>query len=339
MSRMIEINKRKIIRLHRKGYLYREIAEMLGGVPIGTLGVYISELSQAGILKWRQRGPHPPAIKVKKPKKRVDTYDWDNERVRTVVSMIRTGGTLKEIGEVLGITRERIRQVLEKIIERHRRKKVYGNVKLVYTTKEAAKKLKVSVGRIERACLKICSKKQVSDYYWKQPDEDIKTRKPYSISPEGMKFLRHYLKTDRQRTCVICGRKFTHPTKGKKRIVCPPSQSPQCSRERRHQTQNTPIDDQSAKHLSPWHRDLWEKLQQTNPPLPEQERWLTFSSALKEASPLTQMQLYYLGYRFIDTRPHTGSADGKPKGHSKIEYSASQLKIAAQVYLKYMAKG
>lgn len=93
-----------VLRLRQEGKRTAEIAETLK-VSLQKVGMESSLLIQLGWLAPDRRG-RPPAAEKLRP---------GNARYETVVGMLREGATLKQIGSKLGLTRERVRQLRDRI--------------------------------------------------------------------------------------------------------------------------------------------------------------------------------------------------------------------------------
>lgn len=126
LQRKIEFNEQKIIDLVEDGNGIRTIKEEIGFENLEEPRYAINQLYFNGDLKndelttkineliKSKNEQRKKESKINKSSKRVISFF---EKHKKMLEMRNEGGTLEEIGQVYGVTRERIRQILKKLID------------------------------------------------------------------------------------------------------------------------------------------------------------------------------------------------------------------------------
>ncbi len=131
----------QIMRLRKQGRSNEEIVEETGFSPSYVSRV-VAKLLQAGKIKRRSPALTPSTWR-----------DLDDERVQTLIQMIKQRATLREIGDALGCSHERVRQVMC-ILREEYGEKIFAPEKPSWTTGEAAKLLGTYGSRVTALCRK-----------------------------------------------------------------------------------------------------------------------------------------------------------------------------------------
>lgn len=146
--------------------------------------------------------------------RRSTVWDINCDRVKTIVSLVNRAATLKEIGEVLDVTRERVRQLIGEVISIHGGavfEKKDEREKKVWTISEAASELGVSrytVARLCRTGVVVLERRSTSEL------------SAFVIDEENLAQLRLHRFVTGQRTCEICGDGFVVERRSWARKVC-----------------------------------------------------------------------------------------------------------------------
>jgi excisionase family DNA binding protein len=179
----------QIIKLCGDGYSTKAIAGSLG-LSVGTVAKWIHRLTEEGRTEYRWS--------------RATYHNIQSKRVQTIISMQKQRATLEEIGHVLGVTRERARQLIKNVTAEHG-KEVFEPGCPLRTTHEAAGELGVSYSVI---------------YYLCRRGEVTCRRRghTYLIDEAEVEKLRTHSVITQKRPCVICCRLFA--TGGTKAIIC-----------------------------------------------------------------------------------------------------------------------
>lgn len=295
----------KIIALRKLKCSAKAIASVLG-ISKSLVSRLTAPLIKAGRISHRHKGI-----------KRVAAWrDLGDDRTKMIVGMVRRYATLQNIGDALGVSRERARQLVKKISAEHG-EHLFTSDKTFWTVPEAADELKTSASIISA----ICSAGEVS---CRRRGTIIDRKKgTWLIDSDSLEVLRNHPRVTRQRVCVICGATFSKSDRHG--LTC----SDSCRDKRRLQTRychERPTPDR----LRGWHMELYIRLQSHC--LPEHENWLTIFEAQRRTG-LSPMQLFYLRIRNIVTiRPHPAKTwRGKPVA----TYATSEVDIAQQVYSVY----
>lgn len=295
----------KIIELRKLKYSDKKIASVLGISKILVSRLTIP-LIKDGRISHRQKGI----------KRAAAWRDLGNDRTKMIVGMVRRCATLQDIGNALGVSRERARQLIKKISEEHG-EHLFTSDKTFWTVPEAADELKTSASIISA----ICTAGEVS---CRRRGTIIDRKKGTRlIDSDSLEVLRNHPRVTRQKVCVMCGATFI--TSNRRGLMC----SDSCRDKRRLQTRycnERPTPDR----LHGWHMELYIRLQSHC--LPEHENWLAIFEAQRRTD-LSRMQLTYLRTRNIVTiRPHPAKTWG---GKPVATYAASELAIAKEVWEEF----
>ncbi|MDP2587813.1 MAG: helix-turn-helix domain-containing protein [bacterium] len=287
----------QIVKLRQVGYSNEDIAEVLGLSVSYTYSV-IRKLVSEGKLA-------PPLGKE------VKWRDLENESTQTIIKMVKHRSTLAEIGNRLGLTKERVRQLILLIRQAHG-EEVFATDNPLWTSKEVADKLGVTAVRINQICDSgevTCRRRGSDSGVWLIQESEID------------KLEEHHLITG-TRTCTICDKTFVYKAGLGSRQVC----SDKCLEEYHRQRRAAYADQQpSLDSLVGWRKDLWQRLQSHR--IPKNEEWLTITSAARRSG-LSKMQLRWMRLRNIVTiRPHPVKTW---RGQPVATYAASEMAIARQ---------
>lgn len=227
--------------------------------------------------------------------------------------MVKRRASLTEIGDALGVTRERARQLIVRITEEHG-DVIFASDETIWTPQEAADELGLNAQTVCRLC-------QSGEVPTKR--RGVNDDGGYLIYEQGMRILRAHPLVTRERKCVICKQTFTYGNHQGRQRICSDECKAQYYRQRRKAYGEQ---ESTLKSLRGWRRDLWQKLQSHH--IPKNEEWLTISEAIRRTG-LSKMQLVWLRLRKIVTiRPHPAN---KCRGQPVAAYAASEMKIARQV--------
>ncbi len=248
------------------------------------------------------------------------TYDdLNNDRVQTIITLKKEGASLREIGQRLKKTGERVRQLIQAIIKKHG-PEVFIPEEQFWTTAQAAREL----GRSRVWIITQCKSGGIPH----RRRNNQGRRSTLRLDKGGMEALRNRLLV--KRICPVCQKEF---------FVSNPNSSPtshsdacraQATRQRRaNLLQTTP----TLTSLQNWHRPLWEKLQRHSI-LPNEE-WMNLKEA-SNRSGLSRIQVEWLRHRnVLTTKPHpTQTWRGQPV----TTYATSELEIAKQVYIEWQQR-
>ena len=292
----------QIIALRQQGFTLQEISEMLM-LNLGSLGVMHRRLVAEGKL---QRTWHRQAC----------TKALSKQRIETITVLKKQRATLEKIGDVLTVTRERARQLINKL-EAKEGSVVFTPNELLLTSAEAAAEVGVSQQTVSILCAKgeIPCRRRGNH-----------SRSDYILDHAGLEALKQYVTG----TCCVCGTKFTYDKKRRLAKTC----SKKCQNQRitqRRQGDVAPEEDLDS--LQGWHRELWLKLQKHT--IPPDEHWLRWKEAL-EKSGISVTQLWYLRRRkILFMQPHpTIQWDEKPL----MMYAGSEVELVREVYSAWLAQ-
>ena len=300
-SRVREFKRRefedKIKPLYEDGILIKDIAARLG-FSIGTIRIYLHRMVERGII-------------VKRDDPRTSVTSLDSQRVKTIVSMVKKRATLQEIGDVLGLTRERARQLIVKIKKIHGQV-VFGTDEKLYSVTEAANALGLTKTRLEE----ICACANVPARY-----RSVASQHDRLFNEVDLEAIRRYIDNTYSRTCVVCNKAFNAVYREhKKSVTCSRECTKKFATTRAYYYYGRSFDIKNARQE--WRRELYKKLQEHT--IPANDQWLTRARAVKQSG-LTMMQLEYLRLRsLIECRQHpTKRFRGKPV----CTFSASQMAL------------
>ncbi len=236
-------------------------------------------------------------------------------RIKKIIALKKKRATLQEIGDQLGVTRQRAQQLVNEIIDEQGEDVFNGRVKW-WTVSEAATKLNAPPSVITELCV-------ASKIECRRRSE----KGTYLIGNPGMKQLRAHPRISKRATCVVCHKSFKRSTRGA-RTVC----SKKCEQVRWEQhRQNYRSKPPTHDSLQGWHKILWEKLQ-SQVLSSKKEKWLTLAEA-KNKTGFTKEQLYWLRFRKIVT-VHPDPVK-KWRGQPVLLFAASQMEIAGEVFEKF----
>lgn len=300
--------KEYVLELRQRGCRNQEIAGKLG-LSISTVAATTTELIRDGKIESIRGNEHLATWKK-----------LTSERVQTIITLRRQRATNEEIGSVLGITRERARQLIKKITETHGEQILEPQERL-WTTTEAAELMGMRLRRVSLLC-----RKGEVPYRLR-----VGEKQTYLLDKEGIEALRHYPQLGRERVCIICEQPFT--PKHSQQKTCSPKcrvsqRARRCQSYYRQVSQKEPTSD----NLRGWVKKVWERLHLRKQH--ENEAWLTFSQALQRAE-VKKIQLSWLRRRkIVSTQPGPINNFGRATFH----YAASEMDIVRQVYQKWLKK-
>lgn len=305
----------EIIFLYREGKEIKEIASHLH-LRLTIVQSRINQLIDADFLepRPRRRLPHKPLgpTTISLWRQISDLYDLNTDRVQLVLALMRRRATLQEIGDVLGVTRQRAEQIQKKILAIHG-PEVVGTPELL-TLREVAENL----GLTPHKLLWLAQEIGLS-----LPQGSCRN---YLVPPEMIEHLQRAHIESQQGTCVICRKPFTKTNK--RSLLC---LSPKCRHtwhdQQRLRYMNSPP---TESDLRGWHKNLFQLLQKT--PVKKDEEWIGLSEACA-VSGLSKMQLSWLATRRIVT---TISSPKKQRRKSKTRYARSQVLLAGRVYQDFL---
>ena len=311
-----ELTDRKtaIIALCKEGYLVHQIVEKLDGLSLETVRQTVRALVNEGVISKPTRKPGSGGMVP-------SVEDIESDRVKTILTLRKKMAPMRVVGEALGLSTQRVHQLIGDIEKKHG-PQVLVSERPVFTVVEASLKTGLSYGFI----LSCCKSGKVP---CRTPDLKLST--PYLLEQAGIVEIEKLHAKGIRRRCVVCRRRFSCTFFSKKKMC---SKKCRCQRHEkvRHKLfrKKTSLDS-----LVFWHRQLYERLQSYT--LPEGDRWVVVTGAVK-LSKLSRTQIWYLAVRRIVTlRRHPTQISRVSGKHIRL-YSASQMKIAGQVYADYLAK-
>ena len=284
----------QVAKLRAQGYTNKAIAEKLK-VSFSRVMETVSELVADG--KVDSRWPQ------------TRWTDKDSKDFQRVVEMLQSGANLAEIGEEFGISRERVRQIREKIRKRYGDRIVQPRKQPYVTLREAARELGTEPNPLQKLLREQGLLKKNSRGIWVVLRSDLKLKK----------VVRHPYVTQEQ-VCKYCGRTFRMKHRAQK--VC----STECNEARRKASRQRCFDsDPSENNLAGWHKELWLRLKDHR--LPEQDEWLTLTRASARCG-LTPIQVNWLRLRkVLNCKP---SETQFWRGQQVQLYRASEMEIIRQ---------
>lgn len=295
-----QAREERFITLRHEGRTNREIAAALE-LSVTTVAYMAKELIRKGKIEARSGNEHLVANGV------CNWLKLDDCTTRTIISLVKRRATLRQIGEAIGVTYERARQLIGHIAAKHG-EGVFVLSEPIWTAVEAAKELKVTAAVVNVVCASgdvSCRRRGTTG------------RGHWLINDSGMKALQRHPLVTQERTCVVCGATFKHD--GARVITC----SDKCWGERRRRRLERSVSEQpTLTSLAGWYRVLWQELQTHS--IPEDDEWLGLGEAARRTG-LSNMQLVWLRRRKVLTiRPHPLKVW---RGRPVALYAASELEI------------
>lgn len=231
----------------------------------------------------------------------------DLERMQTIIEMKKQDATLEQIGNALGVTRERARQLIDKIVKKHG-EEIFELKQPLWTVTEAANEFGVSYRTVQG----LCNRGEIP--YRRRG------KRAYRIDNIGIKALRQYF-SDK---CYVCEKKIEY-SGGSRHKIC---ESAACIKERRKQNHAKTVEKlPSLISLGERQRNLQIRLHLRL--LPKSEEWIPLSKAVARSG-LSQTQVSWLKQRkILSIRFHPIQ---KWRGKPLTLYAASEIEIARQVY-------
>jgi hypothetical protein len=291
----------KVLELRNSGCTYREMCRRLHFNPVR----YTAQLIEEGATKDRRN--------------KAENFALDNLRVQMIIAMKKERATLQQIGDKLGLTRERARQLIKKVVATHGSDVFLPEVKTFWTVPEAADVLGIKKWSVSSAC-----RKGKIPFVLRGKIERL-------ITQEGMAALRRYF--SKEATCSICGNKFTR--KSAKKEIC---YNAACRKVQRNKWLSVRLSDKAAmiESLNGWRKALWRALQKNV--IGENETWITFSQAV-EISGLHRFPVSYLrkcGLISARLKPETSRTKKENRLRSRVGlYSLSEMKIAREIAIQF----
>lgn len=180
-----------------------------------------------------------PGRPPRSPNRTRPLIDLENERVKTIIAMRKQWKPFREIGAAVGITHQRVHQIVTQIRIDHGEETFASDFLSLF---RAAQRLRVNCDTLRRRCRRGAV-----------PCEKISGR--YYFTPEQLRQLLEGFVLKRQ--CVICGAQFT-TIKSLQKICGSANCKERWPRERwRHFTETTPNPETSPPRL----RELLERLE------------------------------------------------------------------------------
>jgi hypothetical protein len=236
--------------------------------------------------------------------------DFHSDRVQTIVRLRKEGKSLRQIGKTLGVTGQRVHQLIGKIERRYDVKLRHDSGGFV-SVQGAARRLGITLGiatPLARRCGLLTQKRLGR---WLIPEAALPViRAAYESS-----FLLR---------CVVCGAALPPRC----RSYCPGRCRYVGSRKRWKQRAGILP---AIETMSPWHRTLFQLLQKRK--APKREQWLTVTEAVQRAG-VTRAQMHFLRIRrYLQCRPHPTRLwrDGSPV-HM---YAASEIDLVRKAKQKH----
>lgn len=293
-----------VLQLRQDGLTYRDIAAKLD-LSMATVQLVGLQLVAEGKVPKRLHGQqrHP-----RKTRSGLSNWrDLQDERIQLVIRLRSQGAILQEIGDALGVTRERARQILLKLTKLHGEAIFRGP--RYYTQAEVAR----SLGIDNRSVFKFGSELGIpsKSHRWRLTEDQFQAIKARRESERGK--------------CVICDQILPL---GKRRMVC---REAQCQRAYARQYRTRSFAKQPAEvNLHDWHRELLTRLQGHR--IPEDDEWLTHAKAASVAG-ISKMQLTLLRLRrMLTTRPHPTVKSARRNGEPAHAFARSELELVREVY-------
>lgn len=297
--------RQRIISLCNDGSTSEQICDVLS-LKASYVYTHIHQLVKDNLIAPRRR------------KNSAGCQDLNGERPQIIIKMVKEGRSLKEIGDVLSVTRERARQLVKEIKALHGQE-VFRITDPFYGTKEVARELGVSRDLIVRVLLDIRAK----------PDEDGKnstrTCRAFVITGKELQEIREHSRL--VGICQICGKAFNKKDRGGRSVTC----SNSCCQKMRFRRRKALFSEGTKNILFlPWHKELKMAIQKCRPN--KNEHWVNVGKACL-VSGLSRMQIHWLGRRGIVVTkldPVNKWRDGR----SVALYPLSIVRLAGEIYRK-----
>jgi len=286
----------QVAALREQGYKNKAIATKLK-VPFHRVMEAVSELVEDGAVESRW-----PQAKW---------TDKSHEDFQRVVNMLQSGATLAAVGEVLHVTRERVRQIREKIRKRFGDRMVTPRPQPYVTVREAAIQLGTDPGPLRKLLQKNGLLTKNARGVWVVQRSHLRLKK-----------VAGHPHVTQQQTCKYCGKTFRLMHRAQR--VC----SARCIQAHRQQSrQRTLASEPSEQNLAGWHKELWLRIQRHRPP--QQEEWLTLTQASARCG-LTSIQVNWLRLRKV---LNCGLSDTLYWRDQPVHlYRASEIEIVRQCH-------
>lgn len=255
----------QVAELRAQGLKNKDIADRLG-VPFSRVMETVSQLVVEG--KVDSRWPQ------------TRWTDKNSKDFQRIVELLQSGATLAAIGEEFNVTRERARQIREKIRKRFGDRIVRPRKQPYATLREAAQELGTDPNSLRKLLKDQGLLTKNSRGVWVVLRRDLK-RKSVVQHPH----------VTQEQICKYCGKAFRLEHRAQK--VC----SVECSEARRKASRQRCFESEPSEHnLAGWHKELWLRLREHQ--LPEQEEWLTLTRASSRCG-LTPIQVNWLRLRKV----------------------------------------
>ncbi len=255
----------QVAALRKQGYRNKAIAAKLK-VPFHRVMETVSGLVEDGVVE--SRWP------------RAKWTDKGSKEFQQVVELLKSGATLAAIGDVLHVTRERVRQIREKIRKRYGDRVVEPRPQPYVTVREAARQLGTDPGPLRKLLQQNGLLTKNDRGTWVVLRSHLRLKK----------VTEHPHVTQRQK-CKYCGKTFR--LKHRAQQVC----SARCIQAHRQESrQRTLASSPAEDNLAGWHKELWLRIQRHRPP--EQDQWLTLTQASARCG-LTSIQVNWLRLRKV----------------------------------------
>lgn len=256
---------------------------------------------------------------------KTNQYSLENERVNLVISLVKEGKTLEEIGKILSITRERARQIIEKI------RRIHGDEVFAVdekerplSTKQVAELLNLPIYSVV-----ILFKDGIIPFYCRGKNSARRVRKADAEAAKSNPVVQRMQK--RETVCIVCRKTFVLEQTGWAKKIC----SLACKKSRDKALSSLRISKPpDESNLRTWKKVLWTKLQSRD--LPKNETWISLAEARRRTG-LSHMQLIWLRTRkIVKTRPHATRSWRQIKPVST--FASSEMEIVREVYADFLAK-
>ena len=256
--------EKAVLEKRNEGLVNEEIASTLGITK--TLVIYIvRRLIKNGRCASRQN--EGPSI-----------YRPDTTRGQLVIRMRKDGMTLREIGMRLGITYERVQQIIKKMSSRYG-EELFKPDKPRFTIRNASVALGIPVNTLTH----LCRRNEL-------PHCRLGKGRLFLTEESLNALIAHPHFAYEQRTCAVCGALFETRVKSAQRCC-----GTQCYSRFRYRNSG-------KSSLTGWRRMAQERI--AGHTVPENETWLAFSAAHHRAG-ISKMQLDWLAlHRAVTVRPH-----------------------------------
>ena len=277
----------RVLELRKNGFSQRAIAEKID-LSNSVVQNITHRLICAGRCEWPRNDSR---------------YELANERSQTITRMKKERATLREIGAKLGITSERVRQIVARMTT------IYGGgifepERTLFTSGEVSAQL-----GIPRTTLGYLYRKGKIPF----------TRRPGSreflLTEESLSTIAAYPSPSEERVCEICGKQFVtkHVSPHTSCFVC-----------RYWLAKKRGLRPES---LTGWRQEVRKKIAAYDME-PDTKMWLTLTSAVRRAG-ISRMQFLWLVFHGVfTTRPHPTKLW---RGRPVTIYAESEMDIVREV--------